>query len=252
MPAAGLLLGLVSGVHCVGMCGGILAAFSAQNVVRVESVGRVVRAGHVVHDEGRPGPASPPWPLLLAFNGGRVAAYTLAGALAGSLGSAGGYFSGAIDLQRALYVLANLALVLIGLHLAGLGSLLARFEALGQPLWRLIRPLAARLLPADTLGRALLAGSLWGWLPCGLVYATLATAVASGSAVRGALCMLAFGLGTVPNLMLAGFALARLRRLLAHRTARLVAGGLVLSFGVLGLARAADIADAVRRVILCL
>ena len=47
-------------------------------------------------------------------------------------------------------------------------------------------------------------GALWGWLPCGLVYSVLLTALASGSAPRGALIMLAFGLGTLPNLLAIG------------------------------------------------
>ena len=80
----------------------------------------------------------------------------------------------------------------------------------------------------------------------------LATAVASGSIAGGALTMLAFGLGTVPNLMLAGMALVRLRGVIARRGVRLVAGGLVLAFGVFGLARAAELGEAVRRGLLCL
>lgn len=234
LPA--FLLGLASGVHCIGMCGGIVGAFSAQGVVRGPSA--VARA--------------PSLRLLGAFNAGRVSSYALAGAMAGALGGVGALAAGMVDLQRLLYVVANVFLVLIGLHLAGVSPFLARFERLGAPVWRRIQPLAARMLPADTPLRAWLAGSMWGWLPCGLVYGMLATAVAAGSAGGGALAMLAFGLGTVPNLMLAGLALARLRRFVARRAVRLTAGGLVLGFGVIGLARAADLGEAVRRGLLCL
>lgn len=233
---ASFLLGLASGVHCIGMCGGIVGAFSAQ--------------------EGRGNgttPARGPSPFLLAvFNTGRISSYALAGAVAGVVGSAGVYAASLIDLQLAMYVLANVFLILIGLHLSGISPLLARLEVIGVPLWRQIQPLAARFLPANTPLRALIAGSLWGWLPCGLVYGMLATAVATGSATRGALTMLAFGLGTVPNLMLAGVALASLRRFAARRAVRLAAGGLVLGFGVIGLARATDLGEAVRRGLLCL
>lgn len=238
LPLGGFLLGLASGVHCVGMCGGIVGAFSTQGVARGP------------HGAARIG--APSLALLLAFNSGRVASYTLAGAVAGTLGGIGAFAAHLIDVQQLLYLLANVALVLIGLHLAGISPLLARFEALGVPLWRRIQPLAIRFLPANTLPRALLAGSLWGWLPCGLVYAMLATAVAAGSITRGALTMLAFGLGTVPNLLLAGMALAHLRRIAAKRAVRLAAGGLVLAFGVIGLARAADLGEVVRRGLLCL
>lgn len=232
LPAAGFLLGLASGVHCLGMCGGIVAAFSSGSAQ---------------------GPRkTPAWPLLAAFNAGRVGAYTFAGAAAGAFGGAGAYAAGLLDMQVALFVAANVALVLIGLHLAGVSPALARLEALGRPVWKRIQPLAARVLPARTLAQAVLAGSLWGWLPCGLVYGMLVTAVASGSAERGALTMLAFGLGTVPNMMLAGMALERLRRLVALRSARLFAGSLVLAFGVFGLARSADLGEAIRRGLLCL
>ncbi len=239
LPAASLLLGLASGVHCIGMCGGIVAAFSAQGPAGVVQGPRETPRGASI-------------PSLALFNTGRVAAYAAAGAIAGALGSAGGYASSVAGLQAAFYVLANVMLVLIGLHLAGISPLLARIESLGRPVWRIVQPHAARFLPANTPLRALVAGSLWGWLPCGLVYGMLATAVATGSVAGGALVMLAFGLGTVPNMMLAGVALARLRGLVAHRAVRLGAGGLVLAFGVFGLARAADIGEAVRRGLLCL
>ena len=236
LPLAAFLLGLASGVHCIGMCGGIVAAFSAPNVMRGP----------------RDAPAAPSIGLLALFNTGRVAAYTLAGAAAGALGSAGAYAAGVVDVQVAFYVIANVMLVMIGLHLAGISPLLAGLERFGVPLWRRIQPLAARLLPASTPLRALVAGSLWGWLPCGLVYGMLATAVAAGSVTGGAIAMLAFGLGTVPNLMLAGVALASLRKFVARRGVRLAAGGLVLGFGLVGLARAADLGEAVRRGLLCL
>ena len=234
LPIAAFLLGLASGVHCIGMCGGIVAAFSAPNVVRGP----------------RDAPRVPLIGLLALFNTGRVSAYTLAGAAAGALGAAGALAM--VDFQVVLYVLANVLLVLIGLHLAGISPLLARLEGLGAPLWRRIQPLAARFLPANTPLRAVVAGSLWGWLPCGLVYGMLATAVAAGSVAGGAMTMLAFGLGTVPNLMLAGVALARLQRYATKPAMRLAAGGLVLAFGVVGLARAADLGEVVRRGLLCL
>lgn len=244
LPLAAFLLGLASGVHCIGMCGGIVAAFSSSGG------GAQVVQGPRSKSPGISRGAS--IPTLALFNAGRVAAYTAAGAVAGAIGSAGAYASHLVDVQVVFYVLANAMLVLIGLHLAGVSPLLAKLERLGAPVWRRIQPLAARFLPAHTPLRAFVAGTLWGWLPCGLVYGMLATAVATGSVAGGALTMLAFGLGTVPNLMLAGIALARLRRMAAKRYVRLAAGGLVLGFGLVGLARAADLGEAIRRGLLCL
>lgn len=236
----GFTLGLASGVHCVGMCGGIVAAFSSQrNIV------------HVVRDSrAATGPRR--LALLALFNTGRVGAYSLAGAVAGAVGGAAAYAGAAMDFQVALFALANLMLVGMGLYLAGLSPALARLERLGAPLWRRLQPLAAGFLPADTPLRAVVAGSLWGWIPCGLVYGMLATAVAAGSAANGAIAMLAFGLGTLPNLMLAGIAFSRIQRLASHPAARRIAGGLVLGFGLVGLARAAELGTETVRVLLCL
>jgi sulfite exporter TauE/SafE len=240
LPLAALLLGLASGVHCIGMCGGIVAAFSSKNV----SAKYVVRGP-------KDRSAGVSLPSLILFNTGRVTSYTLAGAVAGALGSAGALAAHFVDLQVASYVIANVMLVLIGLHLAGVSPMLAQLEKVGAPVWRRIQPLAVRFLPADTPVKALVAGSLWGWLPCGLVYGMLATSIASGTVAGGALTMLAFGLGTMPNLLLAGVALAQLRRFAARKEVRLAVGGLVIAFGLAGLARSAALGEMVRRGLDC-
>ena len=225
LPLALLATGFLSGVHCMGMCGGIACAFSA-------------RGGGVSRQ--------------LAFNFGRIASYAAAGAGAGLLGSAGAWAAGAAPAQTALYVLANVMLVLVGLHLAGAGRLLGGIEALGAPLWARLQPLAARLLPARSPPQAFAAGLVWGWLPCGLVYGALAAAAFAGGPANGALAMLAFGLGTLPNLLAAGLAAARLRAFTARRAVRLAAGGVVFGFGAVGLAHAAGLADGLRHGLLCL
>jgi sulfite exporter TauE/SafE len=119
-------------------------------------------------------------------------------------------------------------------------------------LWRRLQPLAVRLTPGWSLAQSYAAGAVWGWLPCGLVYGALALAAASGDPLRGALGMAAFGLGTLPWLLAAGALAARLRAWLSARAFRLAAGGIVLGFGALGLARAAAIPETVRAAILCL
>lgn len=213
------LVGLASGVHCVGMCGGIVTAFSAPQ--------RLL-------------PAAALWRRQLAFNAGRVSSYAVAGALAGLIGS-GAYAMAAAPAQAALYAAANLMLVLIGLYLAGLSGAAAWLERLGAPLWRRLQPLAVRLRP-----HSFAAGAVWGWLPCGLVYGVLATAAAAGSPASGAAAMASFGLGTVPWLLGAGAFALRLRAW------RAVVGSLVLAFGAWGLARASGLPEALRQTILCL
>jgi sulfite exporter TauE/SafE len=227
LPVAMLAAGLASGVHCVGMCGGIVAAFDTRHVIPIKEQAY--------------------WRRRLAFNLGRISTYAAAGAMAGTLGAAA-YALGALPAQEMLHLAANVMLVLVGLHLAGADRLLAPLEALGMPLWRRLQPLAARLLPARTLTGSYLAGLAWGWLPCAMVYAAIAAAAFSGSAAAGALGMAAFGLGTLPFLLGAGWLASRLRDW------RRAAGAAVLGFGVYGLAHAnADaLGEVIRRGLLCL
>jgi hypothetical protein len=95
-----------------------------------------------------------------------------------------------------------------------------------------------RIVPLDSPLKMLALGALWGWLPCGMVYSVLLTAMLAGSAGAGASVMLAFGLGTLPMLLALGVAGVRLREQLQRRAVRLAGGVLVLAFGVLGLTRA--------------
>ena len=227
--AAAFLIGLLGGVHCVGMCGGIVGALTMQAPCR-----------------------HPGWSLHLAYSAGRIASYAAAGALIGMIGGAGLMFNQVLPVQLLLYVLANLVLISLGLYLAGLGSQLVRLEALGARLWRRVQPYSAKLLPADTAGKALALGALWGWLPCGLVYGMLASALVSGGAGSGAAVMLAFGLGTLPNLLLAGMLFKRLRDITSDRRVRLAAGALVAGFGVVGLIRAAGLGERIRQGLLCI
>lgn len=203
------LTGLLGGVHCAGMCGGIVSALALQTS-RIS----------MLH--------------LLAYNAGRVTSYMAAGFVAGS---AGMLLGSLLPFQQALYVLANLMLVALGLYLAGLWHGLARLETIGGRFWHYIQPLTTKLMGEASTPRALLQGLLWGWLPCGLVYSVLVTALASGSAINGGLTMLAFGLGTVPNLVAMSYFAASLRPFVQKPGVRLAAGLLIVGFGVLGLMR---------------
>jgi sulfite exporter TauE/SafE len=142
--------------------------------------------------------------------------------------------------QTVAYWLANGMLLLLGLYLMDAWRGLARIEAGGALLWRQVRPLIRGFMPMDTLPKAFALGALWGWIPCGMVYSVLLTAMLSGSAINGALAMMAFGLGTLPMLLALGVAGARLRAAMQRRGVRIAAGALVLGFGLLGLARAAS------------
>lgn len=223
LVATAFLIGLAGGVHCVAMCGGIVAALG---------LGAPHTGAHS---------AFASVPRQLAYSLGRVATYTCAGAVAGGVGGLGIDASGVLPVQVLLLVIANALIILLGLHLAGLGSAVLVFERAGNVVWRGARRLGARLAPASSKLQAVGVGLTWGLLPCGLVYSVLATALVSGSAARGAMVMTSFGLGTLPNLLAAGLAAESLRRFVRKPLARRIAGLAVVLLGLAGLARIPDL-----------
>lgn len=202
-----LILGLLGGGHCLGMCGGLMGALTL--AIPPEQRARRMR-------------------LLLAYNLGRILSYAAAGLLIGLAGWAVASSPAAMLLR----VIAGLLLIAMGLYLAGWWSGLTRIEALGRHLWRHLQPIASRLMPVSSLPRALLLGAIWGWLPCGLVYSTLLWASSQGSPTDSALLMLAFGLGTWPVLLATGMAAERITALLRQRGVRIAGGLLVMLFGL--------------------
>lgn len=223
------LIGLLGGVHCVGMCGGIVGAFAVATPRRAFPV-------PVASAASLPSTIADSGVRVLAFNAGRIGSYAVAGALAGLLGSIPALINVAA-VQTVAYWLANLMLVLLGLTLMNAWHGLARIEAIGRGLWRHVQPLMRRLLPVHNPVQALALGALWGWVPCGMVYSVLMTALLTGSAAHGALVMFAFGLGTLPLLFTLGVAGTSIQPFLQRRAVRNAAGVLVLAFGVLGLVR---------------
>lgn len=207
-----LIVGLLGGVHCFGMCGGIVSALSLQT-----ENGK----GHL--------------PVHLAYNAGRLLSYVLAGMLVGMMSGAGFHWVRDQWLFRIfLYALSNVMLLALGLYLLGLPLFLAPLERLGQRLWRILQPLTRRCLPVRGMAQAFPLGMLWGWLPCGLVYSALTSALTTGSPAGGALVMLAFGLGTLPNLLLAGLLTGRLRAWIQSPWVRRLAGIGVIGFAIQG------------------
>ena len=223
------LVGLLGGVHCVGMCGGIVSAFAVATPRRPFPVA-VTTAG------GLPAAVADSGPRVLAFNAGRISSYMIAGALAGLVGSVPAMINIA-SVQTAAYWLANLMLVALGLTLMNVWHGLSRVEAVGQLAWKRVQPMIRKLVPVQSPLQAFALGGLWGWVPCGMVYSVLMTSLLTGSAVQGALVMLAFGLGTLPLLFTMGVAGTSIQPLLQKRAVRIVAGALVLAFGILGLVR---------------
>jgi sulfite exporter TauE/SafE len=210
--ASAAVAGLLGGVHCAAMCGGIVAAVCGT------------------------GGGDMPWRRTYAYNAGRIASYTAAGAIVGAIGQAGFAWRGDVMLRQTLMLGAGVTLVLLALFLAGWSPLVRAMEAAGATLWRRLQPCTRRFLPANTIPRALGLGVLWGWLPCGMVYAVLLTAASTGDMRDGALVMAAFGLGTLPNLLAVAVFAHRLQRYTGIRGVRIAGALAVAAFGIYALA----------------
>ena len=211
---AALAVGFFGGVHCVGMCGGIVGALTFG--LPAETRERPLRL----------------LPYLLAYNIARITSYTVAGAIAGAIGLLG---LSLVPMQQAQLVLLGVAgvfMVLMGLYVGGWWFGLTRIERAGSRLWRFIEPVGRRLMPVRSPAQAFGLGLVWGWLPCGLVYSVLIWALSAGGPLAGALLMLGFGLGTLPNLLAMGAFAAQLSAFVRRQWVRRVAGGMVIAFGV--------------------
>ncbi|HFD87865.1 MAG TPA: sulfite exporter TauE/SafE family protein [Gammaproteobacteria bacterium] len=207
------MVGLLGGVHCLGMCGGIVAALS----MGIEPA----RRGKWQQ-----------WLLLVGYNLGRIFSYTLAGMLVGLLGAFALGLSGIEQARIIFQLIAAMVMLALGLYLGGWWMGLTRIERAGSHWWRRIEPLGRRLIPVTSLPNAIAVGAIWGWLPCGLIYSVLIWALAAGDPVRGGLLMLSFGLGTLPNLMLMGLFASSMGRMVRNPTVRKVAGAAVILLGM--------------------
>lgn len=214
LVTAAFLVGLMGGVHCAGMCGGIVGALtSAVDPSLRESRFRF--------------PA-----LMASYNLGRIASYVLAGLLVGLFGEQVIEAVGPTGRVVARSV-AAVFMILFGIYIAGWGHALLFLERVGAHAWKVIEPLGRRFLPVRGSFQALCLGMVWGWLPCGMVYAVLVLALSSATPAGGALVMLAFGLGTLPLMLAMGLAFNRLGRFAFPVGVRRLAGILVIGMGAM-------------------
>ena len=173
---AAFSMGLFGSPHCLGMCGGIVTAFglSMQHVSDSKKNG-----------------------LILTYHLGRLISYSLLGLIASFVGVA--IFQSIMSNSAPRIVLGSV-LVLIGLAMLGL-PLFNQLEKFGMRFWQSLAPIRKKVFPIDSFGKALFAGLLWGFLPCGLVYGALMMAIAGNNVATGAALMFVFGLGTMPMLI---------------------------------------------------
>ncbi|MCP4286010.1 MAG: sulfite exporter TauE/SafE family protein [Gammaproteobacteria bacterium] len=210
-------VGLLSALHCVGMCGGIVGALSYGLPPDIRQ-------------------STSQFSLyLLIYSSGRVLSYALAGALMGSVGRRLLEILGPGQGHRWLQWAAALIVILIGLHIAGWLPRLARVERIGVPLWKKLEPLGRSLMPVNSLPRALGYGLVWGWLPCGLVYTMLLSTASRVGPMEGALYMLAFGIGTLPAVLATGLLAGKLYKIARTPYLKTAVGFTIIILGLLTL-----------------
>jgi sulfite exporter TauE/SafE len=194
-PAAALLLGLLGSSHCLVMCGGIGAALGMGTAGKQR------------------------WLLLLLFQLGRIASYSLLALIISIIPSLLIAATGSYSLMR---VLAGLLLISMGLYIGNWWRGLVMLENLGQTLWRQVQPLTQRLLPVTGATQAMGIGLCWGLLPCGLIYTALvwSASASGGQPLQAALLMACFGLGTLPSMYLSSTAGKQLMQVLQSRHLR--------------------------------
>jgi sulfite exporter TauE/SafE len=192
--------GLVGGVHCVGMCGGISTMLSqAPKEAALKADPKVI----AIHRHPRvlvgDGFSLNNYHHQILLQSGRLLTYMLIGAIFGGLGAAGMQFKPYLPVQKILFIIGNLALVFLGLHLLGFAIVAWLLRKISGP----ILQYGHALMPTMDYGKRhpFLMGMSWGCLPCGLLYGVAPFALLSGDAVSGALLMLLFGLSALPHLL---------------------------------------------------
>jgi sulfite exporter TauE/SafE len=196
------LLGLSGAGHCLGMCGGIAAALNLG------------------------GPRSPG--ITLAYHAGRIASYTLLGALLGLAAASIDITAWTIGLRY----LAGLLLVGMGLYIGNWWRGMALLERVGARLWQPVQRLSSNWLPLRRWPQGFALGLCWGLMPCGLIYSSLAWAATAQSASTSALMMLLFGLGTLPAMLTTSLGASRLQALLRRRGLKVLIALLLIGSGL--------------------
>jgi sulfite exporter TauE/SafE len=211
------LMGLLGGVHCLGMCSGVVGILSAGLDPQVRANPKKVALFH------------------LNYNLGRILSYMLMGAIFGLIGTLLAQTLQMSVFDEVLRIFSGVLMVMVGLYIGNWSSSIQILEKLGSKLWVKLQPLTQRFLPIRNLRSAFFTGLLWGGIPCGLVYGALSFAVLSGSMLEGGLIMLAFGLGTLPSLLLMASLSIQLGFFIQKLWVRRLSGLLIIVLGIMAL-----------------
>ena len=211
------VVGLLSTIHCIGMCGGLVGAMTM-------SLSPDIRQNQLKLTQ-----------YTFAYNLGRIISYMIAGLLVGLLGQVFKDFIMPEQGIGLLRLIASIMIIAMGFYIAGWFPQFSRIEKMGVPVWSLLQPLGQRLLPVDKIWKAYFFGMVWGWLPCGLVYYMLLMSPANDGAINSALFMLAFGLGTLIPMMSVGFLTGKITQFRNSKRIRHLSGILLIIMGIISL-----------------
>lgn len=209
------VIGLLGSGHCLAMCGGISTMLTTSLPSHSKKL-----------------------PLVLSYNFGRICSYGILGAIAGLTGSLTASWVGLPIMG--LKAIAGIFLILLGLYIGQWFMGLVKVEQIGKLLWQYISPFTKRFIPVNSIKKSFGLGTLWGWLPCGLVYSTLTWSMASGSTIEGAAIMICFGLGTLPSLLSVSLGVLSVKQLLSNIYFRKIAALSLVLYGVYTLKFAYD------------
>ena len=173
------LIGFLGSAHCFGMCGGIVVAVS-------------MSLNNLQHK----------FLYQILFNIGRILSYVLICLFVSFLGS----FLFNIESKAAFIFIklgSNIILILLSLYLLNLFKWLYFIENILFKLWKTFYPIIKKINIKKKPANIFFLGLLWGNLPCGLVYSTLAWCVGSSNTIKEAgILMFFFGCGTIPSMLL--------------------------------------------------
>ncbi len=175
------VIGLLTSVHCVAMCGGINLT---QGAIAVKTNNTVLKSN-------------------ILYNLGRVISYTLVGALAGGIGSILS-FSG--HLRSAIFVIVGIAMMIMAFSMLGIFAPFRRFS------FHFSGRLYGSILKSVNVNSSFVIGLLNGLMPCGPLQSMQLYALSTGSVAKGAVAMFLFSLGTVPLMFGFGFVTAKLNQ----------------------------------------
>lgn len=229
LVAAVLSAGLLGGAHCIGMCGGLANMLTNAGVPGRKTI-RIVPV-QAIHQESKVNR----WRIPTLLHAGRLFTYSLIGGFVGALGAAGLLFKPYLPVQMLMFVLGNLALIWLGLRLAGYSPEFTSLSRLASHVTSQVKLPIRFSLSAQTRRHPFFVGMAWGCMPCGLVYGVLPFSLLSGNAGSGAVLMLLFGLAALPYLLFA----QGIAQLLKHHKYPFVIKGagaaLLMGIGLYGL-----------------